>query len=49
MRFVALMPLRAGSKAIPKKNLVPVAGRPLFAWALQAAVTLKLLRSLGLY
>jgi CMP-N-acetylneuraminic acid synthetase len=38
VRWVALMPLRGGSKSIPRKNLLDVAGRPLFAWSLQAAV-----------
>ncbi len=38
MRWVALMPLRAGSKGIANKNLRPLAGRPLFAWALAAAL-----------
>ncbi len=32
------MPLRAGSKSIPDKNVRPLAGRPLFAWALEAAL-----------
>ncbi|MGE0487163.1 MAG: hypothetical protein AB7Q81_23625 [Gammaproteobacteria bacterium] len=39
MRWVALMPLRGGSKSIPRKNLLEVGGRPLFAWSLEAAVT----------
>lgn len=38
MRWVALMPLRGGSKSIPRKNLRRIAGRPLFAWSLEAAV-----------
>ena len=38
MRWVALMPLRGGSKSIPGKNLRPIAGRPLFAWSLEQAV-----------
>ena len=37
-RWVALMPLRGGSKSIPGKNLRDLAGRPLFAWALEQAV-----------
>jgi len=32
------MPLRGGSKSIPRKNLRPLAGRPLFAWALGQAL-----------
>jgi CMP-N-acetylneuraminic acid synthetase len=34
---VALVPARGGSKGIPGKNLVRVAGRPLLAWTLAAA------------
>ncbi len=41
MRFIALIPLRGGSKSIPKKNIKSLAGKPLFAWALQAAVESK--------
>ena len=32
------MPLRGGSKSIPRKNLRPLAGRPLFAWSLGQAI-----------
>jgi N-acylneuraminate cytidylyltransferase len=38
MRWVALMPLRGGSKAIPHKNISRIAGRPLFAWSLEQAL-----------
>jgi N-acylneuraminate cytidylyltransferase len=38
MKWVALMPLRGGSRAIPSKNVKRMAGRPLFAWSLEAAV-----------
>jgi YrbI family 3-deoxy-D-manno-octulosonate 8-phosphate phosphatase len=38
MRWVALLPLRAGSKSIPGKNLRLIAGQPLYAWSLAAAV-----------
>lgn len=38
MRWVAYMPLRGGSKSIPGKNIRLLAGRPLFSWALGAAV-----------
>lgn len=36
-RSVALIPLRGGSKSIPKKNIKPLAGKPLAAWVLEAA------------
>jgi YrbI family 3-deoxy-D-manno-octulosonate 8-phosphate phosphatase len=38
VRWIAYMPLRGGSKSIPGKNIRPLAGRPLFAWSLGAAV-----------
>ncbi|MEQ8661224.1 MAG: hypothetical protein RLW62_10435, partial [Gammaproteobacteria bacterium] len=37
--WLALMPLRGGSKSIPGKNVIDLAGRPLFAWALSAVVS----------
>ena len=37
MEVVALIPARGGSKGIPRKNLAPVAGRPLLAWTVDAA------------
>ena len=37
MSVVALIPARGGSKAIPRKNLVRIAGRPLIAYAIEAA------------
>jgi CMP-N,N'-diacetyllegionaminic acid synthase len=35
---LALIPARGGSKGIPRKNLAPVAGRPLLAWTAEAAL-----------
>jgi CMP-N-acetylneuraminic acid synthetase len=35
---LGLVPARGGSKAIPGKNTVPLAGRPLIAYTLQAAL-----------
>jgi CMP-N,N'-diacetyllegionaminic acid synthase len=37
VRVVALIPARGGSKGIPRKNLRPVAGKPLIAWSIEAA------------
>jgi len=34
---LALIPARGGSKGVPRKNLAPVAGKPLLAWTLDAA------------
>ncbi|MCM0018585.1 MAG: acylneuraminate cytidylyltransferase family protein [Tagaea sp.] len=36
-RILAIVPARGGSKGIPRKNLAPVAGRPLIAWTIEAA------------
>lgn len=35
--FVALVPLRGGSKSVPDKNIRLIAGKPLCAWVLEAA------------
>jgi len=35
---MALIPLRGGSKSIPKKNIKSIAGKPLCAWVIQAAL-----------
>ena len=37
MPVVALIPARGGSKGIPRKNLVELAGKPLVAWTIGAA------------
>jgi YrbI family 3-deoxy-D-manno-octulosonate 8-phosphate phosphatase len=36
-RLVGLVPLRGGSKSIPKKNIKPLAGKPVCDWSLEAA------------
>ncbi len=38
MSVVAIIPARGGSKRIPGKNLAPVAGKPLLAWTIEAAL-----------
>lgn len=37
MRVLAVIPARGGSKAIPRKNIRLLGGRPLLVWTLQAA------------
>lgn len=37
-KIAALVPLRGGSKSIPDKNIRPLAGKPLCAWCLEAAL-----------
>ncbi len=39
----AIIPARSGSKGIPGKNLRPVAGKPLIAWTVEAALAATLL------
>lgn len=34
---LGLIPARGGSKGVPRKNLRPLAGRPLIAWTIEAA------------
>jgi len=38
VEIVALVPARGGSKGIPRKNLAPLAGKPLLAWTIEAAL-----------
>lgn len=37
-RSLAVIPARGGSKSIPRKNIVPVGGRPLIAYTIEAAL-----------
>jgi CMP-N-acetylneuraminic acid synthetase len=43
MDVLAIVPARGGSKSIPRKNLVPLAGRPLIAYTIEAAQHSKLI------
>ena len=38
MRCIAYIPARAGSKGIPHKNIRPLCGKPLIAYAIEAAI-----------
>jgi len=40
-KILAIIPARGGSKSIPKKNIVPLAGKPLIAWTIEAALKSK--------
>jgi CMP-N,N'-diacetyllegionaminic acid synthase len=40
-RILAIVPARGGSKGIPRKNLAPLAGKPLIAWTIEAAKTAR--------
>jgi CMP-N-acetylneuraminic acid synthetase len=35
--FLAIIPARGGSKRLPKKNILPLAGKPLITWTIEAA------------
>lgn len=41
MKTIAIIPARGGSKAIPKKNLLEIASKPLIAWSIFAAKSSK--------
>lgn len=41
MRTLAIIPARGGSKGIPGKNILPLAGKPLIAWTIKAAQAAK--------
>lgn len=36
-RIIAVIPARGGSKSIPRKNISPLAGKPLIAWTIEVA------------
>lgn len=42
-RVIALIPARAGSKRLVNKNLLPLAGKPLIAWTIEAALKCPLI------
>lgn len=42
-RVVALIPARGGSKRLLNKNLLPLAGKPLIAWTIEAALKCSLI------
>lgn len=37
LQVLAVIPARGGSKGVPRKNIRPLAGRPLIAWMIDAA------------
>ncbi len=38
MKTLGLIPARGGSKGIPRKNIKPIAGKPLIVWTIEAAL-----------
>lgn len=41
--FLAIIPARGGSKRLPRKNVLDLAGKPLIAWTIEAAKNSKYL------
>jgi N-acylneuraminate cytidylyltransferase/CMP-N,N'-diacetyllegionaminic acid synthase len=41
MRVVAVISARGGSKRLPRKNVLPLAGKPLIAWTIESALRAK--------
>ncbi len=37
-KILAVIPARGGSKGLPRKNVLPLAGKPLIAWTIEAAL-----------
>jgi len=37
-KILAVIPARGGSKRLPRKNILPIAGKPLIAWTIESAV-----------
>ncbi|MFZ1412531.1 MAG: acylneuraminate cytidylyltransferase family protein [Micropruina sp.] len=42
--IICVIPVRGGSKGIPRKNLLPIAGKPLVAWSIEQALAVPGLR-----
>jgi len=47
LKVLALVPARGGSKGIPRKNVKRIAGKPLIAWAIEAALRSPLLAAVA--
>lgn len=41
--ILALIPARGGSKGVPRKNILPIAGKPLIAYSIEQALASKLI------
>ena len=39
--FLAIIPARGGSKRLPRKNVLPLSGKPLINWTIEAALNSK--------
>ena len=45
---LAVIPARGGSKGLPNKNILELAGKPLIAWSIEAASESKYIDRLGI-
>lgn len=41
-KVLAIIPARGGSKRLPRKNILPLGGKPLIAWTIEAAIESQL-------
>ncbi|QJQ99361.1 acylneuraminate cytidylyltransferase family protein [Halomonas sp. PGE1] len=41
-KILMLIPARGGSKRLPRKNILPMAGKPLICWTIEAALATEL-------
>lgn len=41
-KILVVIPARGGSKRLPRKNVLPLAGKPLICWTIEAALEAKL-------
>ena len=44
-KFIAIIPARAGSKEIKKKNIIKVCGHPIVSYSIEAAKKSKFIKS----
>jgi len=49
MYVVFIIPARGGSKRLPRKNMLPVLGKPMIGWTIEAAMTSKHASKDGIY
>ena len=42
-KVLGLITARGGSKGIPRKNIVPLGGKPLIAWTIESAINSSVL------
>jgi len=45
-KIIAIIPARGGSKRLPRKNVLPLNGKPLIAWSIEAAQKSKYIDSI---